>query len=40
MLSQPLDHRPEVERSHTHPVGQRAAMDVNFRSGEDLALAI
>tara|TARA_R100000306_G_C4345645_1_gene127513 strand:+ start:760 stop:882 length:123 start_codon:yes stop_codon:yes gene_type:complete len=40
MLGQSVDHRPEVERGDTDPVGQRAAMDVNSGTSKDLALSI
>ena len=40
VLGQPVHYGPKVERGHAHPVGQGAAVDVDARSGKDLALAI
>lgn len=40
MLGQPIHHRPEVERGNTDPIRQRAAMDIDARAGEDLALSV
>jgi len=40
VLGQPIDRRPQMEPGATHPVGQGAAMDIDPRPGEDLALAM
>ena len=40
MVGQPVDHRPEMERGDTDPVGQGAAVDGDTRPGEHLALTI
>ncbi|CUH21718.1 hypothetical protein JSE7799_00573 [Jannaschia seosinensis] len=40
VLCQASHHRPQVECRDADPVSQRAAMDVDARAAEDLALAI
>lgn len=40
MLCQPIHHRTEVERRRAHPIGQRAAVEIDAGTGEDLALTI
>lgn len=40
VLGQSVKHGPQVEGRDTDPVGQRAAMDVNAGTPEDLALPI
>jgi len=40
VFRQPLNNRPKVEGGDADPVGQGAAMDINARPGEDLALSV
>ena len=40
VLGQSVDDRPQMEHGDTDPVRQRAAVDVDARPGEDLALAV
>jgi len=40
MLGQPIHHGSQVERGNTDPIRQRAAMDIDTRAGEDLALSV
>lgn len=40
VLGQSVNHGPQVEGRDPDPIGQRAAMDVNAGTPEDLALSI